>query len=102
MQVVHHNPARYAIGDKAQVSVRFPIGHYRVPFYLRGKKVQVIRILGRYVNPEEEGFGRNAGGKLWCYMIRIKQNELWPEYTGDPGDHLEVEVFEPWLDEIKN
>jgi len=102
MQVGHHNPARYKIGDFANVSVRFPVGHYRVPMYMRGKQVEIIRILGLYINPEEEAFGRNAGNKMWCYMIRIPQLKLWPAYTGDEKDILEVEIFEPWLEEIIN
>ena len=99
--VVHHNPARYKIGDKVNVSVRFPVGHYRVPTYMRGKQVEIIRVLGLYVNPEEEAFGRNAGNKMWCYMIRIPQIDLWSGYAGDSGDLLEVEIFESWLEEIK-
>jgi nitrile hydratase subunit beta len=102
MPVVHHNPALYKIGDLVHVSVRFPVGHYRVPMYMRGKQVEIIRILGLYVNPEEEAFGRNAGNKMWCYMIRIPQNKLWSGYAGDEGDTLEVEIFESWLEEIKN
>jgi hypothetical protein len=101
MKIVHHNAAIYSVGDMVKVSVRFPIGHYRVPMYLRGKEVKITRILGRYVNPEEEAFGRNAGSKLWCYLISIPQIVLWPSYSGNAGDHLEVEVFEPWLEPIK-
>jgi hypothetical protein len=101
-KVVHHNPALYKVGDFVNVSVRFPVGHYRVPIYMRGKQVEIIRILGLYVNPEEEAFGRNAGNKMWCYMIRIPQNKLWSGYSGKGGDILEVEVFESWLEEIKN
>jgi hypothetical protein len=102
MEVVHHNPAKYNIGDTVNVSVRFPIGHYRVPMYLRGKQVEITRILGRYINPEEEAFGRNAGSKLWCYLVSIPQVKLWPSYTGKENDHLEIEVFEPWLENLKN
>lgn len=99
MQVIDHSPAKYKVGDEVTVSIRYPIGHYRVPFYLRGKKVTIIRILGRYINPEEEAFGRNAGSKLWCYMVCLRQKELWPAYSGDDADILEVEVFEPWLEQ---
>ena len=60
MQVVNHNPARYKVGKMVRVSIRYPIGHYRVPMYMRGKLVKIIRILGLYVNPEEEAFGRNT------------------------------------------
>ena len=39
-----------------------PIGHYRVPIYLRGKIGAVERVIEPAgVDNEEEGFGRNAG-----------------------------------------
>lgn len=101
MQPIDHKPARYKVNDIVSVAVRYPIGHYRVPMYMRGKDVKIIRILGHYVNPEEEGFGRNAGDKTWCYMVTINQKELWPEYSGDIIDRLEIEIFEPWLEPIK-
>ena len=95
MEIAHHNPAKFRIGNIANVAVRYPIGHYRVPMYLRGKQVQIVRILGLYINPEEEAFGRNAGNKTWSYMITIRQKELWPDYNGKENDRLEIEVFEP-------
>ena len=101
MIAIDHSPAKYKVGDELSVSVRYPIGHYRVPMYMRGKKVKVVRLLGHYVNPEEEAFGRNAGDKTWCYMVTIDQKELWPSYAGDKIDRLEIEVFEPWLEPLK-
>jgi len=101
MEVVDHSPAKFKVGNMVNVSVRYPIGHYRVPMYMRGKQVKIIRILGRYINPEEEAFGRNAGGKTWSYMITINQKKLWPGYLGDENDRLEIEIFEPWLENIK-
>jgi nitrile hydratase len=101
MQVVEHNPAKYRIGSIVNVSVRYPIGHYRVPTYMRGKQVKVVRVLGKYINPEEEAFGRNAGSKLWCYMVSIPQKDLWQGYNGEEKDLLEIEIFEPWLEDLK-
>ena len=101
MQVVHHSPAKFTVGDIVNVSIRYPIGHYRVPMYMRGKQVKIVRVLGRYINPEEEAFGKNAGGKLWFYLISIRQKNLWPAYLGDESDRLEIEVFEPWLEPLK-
>ena len=101
MEIVDHNPAKFTVGNIVNVAVRFPIGHYRVPMYLRGKQVKIVRILGLYINPEEEAFGRNAGNKIWSYLISILQKELWPNYLGKESDRLEIEVFEPWLEHLK-
>jgi nitrile hydratase len=101
MHIVEHNPARYTAGDVVKVAEKFPIGHYRVPMYMRGKTVRILRIIGRYINPEEEAFGKNAGDKFWCYLVTIEQNVLWPGYQGLPQDKLEIEIFEPWLEPVK-
>lgn len=93
--------ASFKAGDVAHVAEKFPIGHYRVPFYLRGKTVIIEKNLGRYINPEEEAFGKNKGGETWYYQVTILQKELWPNYTGKATDKLQIEVFEPWLESIK-
>src|SRR4051812_47256831 len=95
--IVNHNPALFKAGDPVTVSQKFPIGHYRVPVYIRGKTGVIFKNLGRYINPEEEAFGKNAGNKLRYYAVRFNQQDLWPDYKGKPGDILEIEIFENWL-----
>jgi nitrile hydratase len=86
-------------GDRVRVSVRFPIGHYRVPHYIRGKTAVIERVIEpRAVNNEEEGFGRNNGSKRHYYRIAIPMTELWLGYHGASGDNLRIEVFETWLE----
>ncbi|MEN0053088.1 MAG: SH3-like domain-containing protein [Mucilaginibacter sp.] len=99
--VVDHNPPKFEAGDIVRISVKFPIGHYRVPMYMRGKKVEIVRNLGSYINPEEEAFGKNAGDKMWCYMIKIPTTELWSNYEGQANDEHQIEVFENWLENIE-
>jgi hypothetical protein len=51
-------------GDKVRILTRSPIGHYRVPIYLRGKTAIVESVIEPMaVDNEEEGYGRNAGAK---------------------------------------
>jgi len=91
----------FAAGDSVRVSVRYPVGHYRVPRYIRGKRGRVEAVITpRAVNNEEEGFGRNAGCKRYYYRIAIPLTELWQGYTGSASDSLRIEVFETWLEEI--
>ena len=101
MITVEHNPALFKEGEKVRVSEKFPIGHYRVPMYLRGKTVTIAKNLGKHINPEEEAFGKNAGNETWYYQVLILQTELWPNYLGNKEDTLEIEVFEPWLEHLK-
>jgi hypothetical protein len=88
-------------GDRVRISDRSPIGHYRVPTYLRGKSGSVEAVIEPMaVDNEEEGFGHNAGSKRHYYRIAVPMTELWPRYAGSIGDGLRIEVFETWLQRI--
>jgi len=90
---------KFHVGENVTISVRFPIGHYRVPHYIRGKKAVIEAVIEpRALNNEEEGFGRNAGQKRHYYRVAIPLTDLWPGYTGSAADGLRIEVFENWLE----
>jgi nitrile hydratase subunit beta len=91
----------FQVGDRVRVDKRSPVGHYRVPTYLRGK----IGIVEAVIEPvaldnEQEGFGRNAGGRLHYYRVLFRLNEIWDAYEGAPRDGLYIEVVETWLRRI--
>jgi nitrile hydratase subunit beta len=89
----------FRAGDRIRVADRTPIGHYRVPRYLRKKLGRVEAIIEPVlVDNEEEGYGRNAGSKRHYYRIAFPMTELWPDYSGSPKDGLRIEVFESWLE----
>lgn len=89
----------FMAGQSVRVSVRFPVGHYRVPRYVRGKRGVVESVIEpRAINNEEEGFGRNAGMKRHYYRVAIPLTELWPQYAGSASDGLRIEVHESWLE----
>ena len=89
----------FAAGEQVRVSVRFPVGHYRVPNYIRGKLGTIEQVIEpRAVNNEEEGFGRNAGSTGFYYRVAIPLTSLWPDYAGAPEDGLRIEIFETWLE----
>ncbi len=89
-------------GDAVMISSRFPVGHYRVPRYVRGKRCLVEAVIEPCgVNNEEEGFGRNAGQKRHYYRVAIPLSDLWPGYAGAASDGLRIEVYESWLEGAK-
>ena len=86
-------------GDRVRVSTRRPVGHYRVPTYLRGKTGVVESVIEPCgVNNEEEGFGRNAGARRHYYRVAFMMAHVWPGYAGPATDGLRIEVFETWLE----
>ena len=89
-------------GDRIKVSIRYPVAHYRVPRYIRGKRGVVESVIDRaLVNNEEEGYGRNAGQLGYYYRVAIPLAELWPGYAGSAHDSLRIEVFETWLEKVQ-
>ncbi len=90
----------FAIGDEVRIAHRFPIGHYRVPFPLRGKCGVVETIVKPGIDNEEEGYGRNAGIKRHYYRLAIPLRMIWPGYGGRDQDSLRIEIFESWLERV--
>lgn len=91
----------FSPGEAVRIQTRSPVGHYRVPTYLRGKRGIVERIIEPMgVDNEQEAYGRNAGAKRHYYRIAIPMTEIWAGYSGSPKDGLRIEVFETWLERI--
>jgi nitrile hydratase len=91
----------FRAGDRVVIDSRFPVGHYRVPRYIRGRPCMVEAVMKPpAVNNEEEGFGRNAGAKRHYYRVAIALKDVWPDYRGSPADGLRIEIYESWLKRI--
>ena len=89
----------FQVGDTLRVMTRSPIGHYRVPLYLRGKTGVVETIIHpAAIDNEEEAYGRNAGSKSHYYRMAFRMIDVWPGYAGRPNDGLRIEVFQTWLE----
>ena len=100
VEALGEEPA-FAPGDLVRISARYPVGHYRVPTYVRGKSAVVEAVIHpAMLDNEDEGFGRNSGLKGYYYRIAMPLTELWPGYRGSPRDGLRIEVFETWLERI--
>jgi nitrile hydratase len=89
---------RFNVGDRVRVKRAFPPGHRRTPHYVRGKIGVVERICGAFPNPEELAYGFDGEPKRVLYRVRFRQRDLWPDYAGQEGDHLELEIYEHWLE----
>jgi len=88
-------------GERVKVMTRAPLGHYRVPTYVRGKIGTIERVMEPPgIDNEEEGYGRNAGSKRHYYRIAIPMAEIWSDNVSSPLDSLRIEVFESWLERI--
>lgn len=89
--------ATFQSGDRVRVRSLNPPGHVRTPWYVRGKVGVVERVLAQFGNPEELAYGRREMAQ-WLYRVRFQQAELWPDYGGQPGDTVDVEIYQHWLE----
>lgn len=76
-----------------------PPGHVRTPWYLRGKIGEIERQLGPFGNPEVLAYGR-AAPQMTMYRVRFTMAEVWGEAAEAPGDILEAEIYEHWLEPV--
>jgi len=93
--------AAFKPGDRVRVRASFPPTpptHIRTPYYIRGHSGVIERICGDFGNPEELAFGRRYGERETLYRVRFRQAEVWPDYDGSPDDHVEIEIYEFWLE----
>jgi len=91
---------RFAPGTHVRVTEAEARGHVRTPYYIRGRHGVVERVCGAFGNPEELAYGRRDGTPVPLYRVRFAQSDVWPDYRGRPGDTLDVEIYEHWLEEV--
>ena len=87
---------RFREGDTVVVREDYPIGHFRTPVYIRGKTGLVTKRWGAWGNPETLAYGVK-GEKKHVYEVRFRQADVWPDYSGNPDDVIDVDLMDNWL-----
>ena len=90
-------PPRYSVGDAVTIGDCVAVGHCRTPWYVRGKPGVVVEVHGAFKDPERLAYHRPGLPALVLYKVRVRQKDLWPKYKGPASDHLDVDIYEPWL-----
>jgi len=85
-------------GDLVIVRAAYPIGHVRVPYYIRGKSGVIERYCGADPNPEELAYARSGLPRQPLYRVRFKQTSIWSAYRGSDDDTVDVEIYQHWLE----
>ena len=91
-------PPRFAAGDRVRVRWADPPGHVRTPWYCRGRVGTIERLCGAFPNPEELAYNRSGLPAQPLYRVRFAATELWPDYREHPGDAVEIEIYQHWLE----
>ncbi|MGE0211173.1 MAG: nitrile hydratase subunit beta [Parvibaculaceae bacterium] len=88
--------ARFAPGDAVRARNMHPLGHTRLPRYLRGHAGKIVAVRGAHVFPDShaQGDGENP---QWLYTVRFSARTIWGEGR-NPNDSVHADLFEPYLD----
>ncbi|MFI6458348.1 SH3-like domain-containing protein [Streptosporangium amethystogenes] len=90
---------KFNIGDRVSVVDKTTLFHHRTQKFTRGQSGVVTDLRPEWVIPEDEAFDPAGNGrKEPFYVVRFKQDDLWPDYTGHHIDTLETEFSESWLE----
>jgi nitrile hydratase len=89
---------RFQIGQRVQARTINPIGHTRLPRYVRGKLGTVERICGFEAPWDTDAQGRPLSDKLQqVYTVRFTTRELWGEQAS-AIDSVYVDLWENYLE----
>ncbi|MBW4050367.1 MAG: nitrile hydratase subunit beta [Proteobacteria bacterium] len=89
-------PARFEQGQRVRARNLNPLGHTRLPRYVRGKSGVIDRAHGLFVFPDTNAhFQGECPQHVYC--VRFEAQELWGEdFTS--GDAVYVDLWESYLD----
>ena len=89
-------PARFKPGDAVIVRNLNPLGHTRVPRYVRGRRGVIDRDHGVFVFPDTNAAGAGESPHH-VYSVRFTGDELWGP-QGSPRDTIYVDLWDDYLD----
>jgi len=87
--------ARFAVGDQVRAASMSPVGHTRLPRYVRGHVGVVRHIDGFHTFPDSSALGGDDAH--WLYTVRFAGPELWGA-DSDPNLAISVNAWEPYLE----
>ena len=89
-------PAMFELGDRVRARTMHPVGHTRLPRYVRGHIGTVDLVHGCHVFPDTHAHGCGEEPQ-WVYTVRFDGRELWGA-DDDPTVRVSVDAFEPYLE----
>lgn len=88
-------PPRFAVGQRVRAVNHHPVGHTRLPRYVRGHVGTIERLQGCHVFPDSSAMGLGEQ-PAWLYSVRFEAAELWGA-RGDPTTSISVDAWEAYL-----
>lgn len=86
----------FRIGDEVRARNVQPLGHTRLPRYVRGKCGKIVRLHGTHVLPDANAHGRGEQPQP-LYGVRFEGAELWGD-AGERRDAVHLDLWESYLE----
>jgi hypothetical protein len=89
-------PPRFKPGDRVAARTLNPVGHTRLPRYVRGRRGVIDRDHGVFIFPDTHaaGLGRKP---QHVYSVRFTARELWGS-EAPPQNAVYVDLWDDYLD----
>lgn len=91
-------PQRFASGDKVRIRNIHPVGHTRLPRYVRGRLGTIECNRGVQAFPDTNVYGRGQNPQH-VYSVRFTARELWSE-AASPRDSVYLDLWEGYLESV--
>ena len=88
--------ALYKPNDKVRARVMNPIGHTRLPRYVRGRRGRIASVHGVHVFPDSNAAGLGEDPQ-WLYSVAFDAREVWGTEARE-GDEIHIDLWEPYLE----
>lgn len=92
-------PSRFHSGERVRARNLNPVGHTRLPRYVRGKLGTIVRESGvlNLEDTDAEGYSLPGDKPQHVYLVRFAARELWGEQAGR-SDAVMIELWEDYLE----
>jgi nitrile hydratase len=87
---------RFRPGDAVRARNQHPVGHTRLPRYVRGKRGTIHRLHGVHVFPDTHAHGQGEQAHP-LYSVRFEADELWSA-SADGRGAVYVDLWEAYLE----
>jgi nitrile hydratase len=95
-------PPAFAAGQRVRARNMHPMGHTRLPRYVRGHVGTVTLVHGAHVFPDHH-VSRTLppfdDDPQWLYTVEFDAKELWGD-QGDAAVRISVDAWEPYLEAV--
>lgn len=88
--------ARFAIGEAVITRNVHPVGHTRIPRYVRGKRGVIHLVHGPEIFPDTNAHGLGENPQV-VYNVRFDGRELWGA-SAEPHQTLSIDLWESYLE----